>query len=179
MTHFLRFLLWLACSAAVCRAQTNGSFEQDFTGWTKSGNLEVRASSAASVATNGSKFAAFNGGQSTPNGILYQTVATTVGTTYSLAFDAGAYGAASAQRIQISATGTGSLLSQIITVTGPGSNSTNWLPQSVTFTANSTSTVIRFTDVSTTSTNVDLLLDNVRLVSSAPRTLTVNCPEPA
>ncbi len=173
MSRFFRFLLLCSCAVAVCQAQTNGSFEQDFNAWTKSGNLEVRTSNAASTATNGTKFVAFNGGQTTPNGILSQAVATSAGTTYTLAFDAGAYGAATVQRVQVSATGSSSLLSQIISVTGPGGNSTRWLPQSFTFTANSASTVIRFADISTSSTNVDLLLDNVRLVSSAPRTLTI------
>ena len=174
MSKILRFLLLCCLATGFAQAQTNGSFEQDLTGWSNSGNIVVRSNSAASQATNGTKFIAFNVGQSTPNGTLFQTIPTAVGAAYTLAFDVGAFAAASAQRLQVSATGTSSLVSQISTVTGPGSNSTIWLPQSVSFTANSTSTVIRFTDVSATSLNVDLLLDNIRLTTNVPRTLTIS-----
>jgi VCBS repeat-containing protein len=153
-------------------AQTNGSFELDLAGWTSSGNLEIK-SAAPYLPTDGTKLVAFNAGQSTPNGVLTQSFATTVGVPYVLAFDAGALGLTSQQRMQLAVTGSSSLVSQTITVSGPGGSGTTWAPQSFAFVANSTTTTMTFTDTSTTSNAVDLLLDNVRLTAQVPRTLTV------
>ncbi|MEO5914296.1 MAG: cadherin-like domain-containing protein [Luteolibacter sp.] len=154
-------------------AQTNGSFEADFAGWTTSGNLEIK-NAAPYAPTNGAKLVAFNAGQLTPNGVVSQTFSTTVGIAYVLAFDAGALGANAQQRMQVNVTGGSSLVSQIVTVTAPGGAGSTWAPQSFSFVANSTTTTMTFTDISTTSNSVDLLLDNVRLTTQVPRTLTVS-----
>ena len=153
-------------------AQTNGSFESDFTGWTQAGNMEIK-SATPYVATNGAKLVAFNTGQSPPNGVLSQNFTTTVGIPYVLSFDAGAFGATTQQLLQVSVTGASNLVTQTVAVTGLGGSSTRWLPQSFAFVANSTTTTMTFTDVSSTSTNVDLVLDNVRLTTQVPRTLTL------
>ncbi|MEO5714730.1 MAG: DUF642 domain-containing protein, partial [Luteolibacter sp.] len=153
-------------------AQANGSFESDFAGWTSTGNMLIK-SAAPYAATNGSKLVAFATAQSTPNGVLSQSFATTPGQTYQLAFDAGVFGEIVQQRLQVSVTGTSSVLSQTLTLTGPGGNNTNWLPQSFAFTANSAATTLTFTDVSTTSINADLVLDNVRLTPQLVSTITL------
>ena len=154
-------------------AQTNGSFESDFTGWTQTGNLEIKNGSPY-AATNGTKLVAFNTGQNPPNGVLSQSFATTVGVPYVLSFDAGAFGATTQQLLRLNVTGASSLVSQTVAVTGLGGSSTRWLPQSFAFVANSTTTTMTFTDISSTSTNVDLVLDNVRLATQVPRTLTLS-----
>ncbi len=59
---------------------TNGSFEQDYTGWTATGNMDIQTSSAA----DGVKAVRFNSGQRTPNGVLSQSFATTAGQSYTL-----------------------------------------------------------------------------------------------
>jgi hypothetical protein len=153
-------------TAAANGAFTNGSFESGFTGWAASGNLNVD-SSAPYVATNGANLVVFNGGQTTPNGVLSQTFSTTPGQNYSLAFDAGAFSTVnqSQQSMQVSVSGGGNtplLAPQTIIVSAPG-NGTTWVPQSFSFTANGTSTTITFQDVSQTTNNVDLVLDNVRV----------------
>ncbi|MES2657778.1 MAG: Ig-like domain-containing protein [Verrucomicrobiota bacterium] len=153
-------------------AQTNGSFELDLAGWTATGNLEVK-SAAPYTATNGTKLVAFNAGQSTPNGVLTQTFFTTVGVPYVINFDAGVYGTTAQQRLQVNINGSSSLVSQAVTITGQGGSIPRWVPQSFSFVANSTATTLTFTDTSTTSINLDLLLDNVRLTAQVPRTLTV------
>ena len=155
-------------TAAANGGFTNGSFESGLTGWAASGNLNVD-SSAPYVATDGTHLVVFNGGQTTPNGILSQTFSTTPGQNYSLAFDVGAFSAAnqSQQTVQVSVLGSGNtalLAPQNISVSAPG-NGTTWVAQSFNFTANGTSTTITFQDLSQTTNNVDLVLDNVRVTA--------------
>ncbi|RYD26632.1 MAG: DUF642 domain-containing protein, partial [Verrucomicrobiaceae bacterium] len=69
-------------------ALANGGFESGLTGWTSSGNVAI-GTSPTYVATEGTKLAYFNGANSTPNGVLTQQITTTVGRSYTLAFDAG------------------------------------------------------------------------------------------
>ena len=139
----------------------NGSFESGLTGWTPAGNLEVQSNSPY-FATDGTKLVGFNGGNTTPNGVLSQSFATVQGSSYTLTFDAGALAYnTSQQKIQVAVTGTGSLLSQIITITGTGNGNNNWGARSFTFVANSSATTLTFTDVSTATAIIDLLLDRV------------------
>ncbi|MES2660549.1 MAG: Ig-like domain-containing protein [Verrucomicrobiota bacterium] len=157
----------LTVSPPVIATLVNGSFESGFTGWTTSGNLNIQGASPY-VPTDGTKLAGFNGGNLTPNGVVSQSFATSAGVTYTLAFDAGilAYNTNS-QTIQVTVTGTGSLLSQTITVTRSSGAAVRWLPQSFTFVANSPSTTLAFRDLSATTNAVDLLLDNVRVTGAA------------
>ncbi|MEO5715656.1 MAG: Ig-like domain-containing protein, partial [Luteolibacter sp.] len=162
----------------------NGSFESvtglipDF--WTTSGNFSVTTASASQTATNGTKFIAFNDGNRTPNGVFTQSFQTTAGQPYQVLFDLGAYGAASQQKIRVTLTGSSQLVTADHTATGPGSNNTAWVNNKlVNFIANSATTTLKFEDVSTTSFNVDLMLDNVRLNPQQTRTLTVaSSPDP-
>jgi len=144
----------------------NGSFESDFANWSKTGNLSILPYTAYG-STDGSKIVGFNGGNSTPNGVLSQTFATTAGTSYALTFDAGvvAYNT-SQQRLQVSITGSGNLFSQVVALNGSG-NGTRWARQTFSFTANSSSSTITFRDQSTATQNIDCLLDNVRVVAGS------------
>jgi len=155
----------------------NGSFEQDFNGWTKTGNVFIESASPY-TATNGTKLASFNGGNQTPNGVVSQTITTTPGATYTLAFDAGVLAFnTNPQVLKVALTGSGSLLSQNITINGLGNGTTRWVPQSFTFTANSATTTLSFTDLSASTGGLDLVLDNVRITLNGAvttRTLTVN-----
>ncbi|WP_348223492.1 Ig-like domain-containing protein [Luteolibacter sp.] len=150
----------------------NGSFESGFSGWTTSGNLFIE-STAPYLANDGVKLAGFNGANTTPNGVISQSFATLVGTTYTLAFDAGivSYNTNS-QTLLVTVTGTGSLLSQTINIFGNGGGSAQWFPKSFTFTANSLTTTLTFRDQSTTTSGLDMVLDNVR-TSTAPNTAPV------
>jgi len=145
----------------------NGSFEAGFTGWTTSGNQGIQSTSLY-TATDGTKLVGFNSGNSTPNAVLSQSFATAAGQTYSLAFDAGTLSFnTNSQTLQVSATGTGSLLSRTITLNGAGNGTNRWVPQSFTFVANSSTTVLTFRDQSTSTNGLDLTLDNVRLTAAA------------
>ncbi len=143
----------------------NGSFESGFSGWTVSGNAVVTQSSRY-TASDGTHLVAFNAGDSTPNGVVSQTIATTVGRTYVLEFDVGvlAYNR-SAQRLQLNVSGTHPLASQLISLFGTGDGATKWTAQRCTFVADRTTTEIRFQDVSSATASLDLLLDHVRITA--------------
>jgi large repetitive protein len=134
---------------------------------------------AAYTARDGVRLAVFNGGVNTFNSRIEQSITTVVGQAYTLQFDFGIRNGATSSRKQIlrvTATGSSSLNSGSYEVsTNP--STTNWLAGSLTFVANSTSTVIMFSDtLSTTglSATSDLLLDKVRVSTIAnSRTLTV------
>ena len=141
----------------------NGSFETDYTGWTKTGNQAIE-STLPYKATAGSKLVAFNGGDQPANAVLSQTFATVLGKTYTLAFDVGVLSYnKSQQKIQVTVAGKKSLLSKTITLTGLGGGTNLWVPQSFTFVADRTTATLNFRDQSTATIGIDLLLDNIRI----------------
>ncbi|MEY4243871.1 MAG: hypothetical protein RLZZ245_1456 [Verrucomicrobiota bacterium] len=157
----------------IADAVTNGSFENDLSGWKRSGNVQI-ISEAPYSATDGQKLAVFNSNQSNPSGVLSQSFTTSVGALYSISFEAGAIGVISQQRLGLEILGKSSLVSETISIAGLGGSSTRWLPKTYGFIANSTSTTLSFTDRSLSGDNIDLVLDNVRLVRQVARTLIVS-----
>src|SRR4051794_31218171 len=78
----------LLASAAAARANliTNGGFETgDFTGWTQGGNTDNTSVSSNAVDVHSGTFGARLGPVG-PNGLLSQTLATVVGSTYTIEF---------------------------------------------------------------------------------------------
>ncbi|MEO7100587.1 MAG: SUMF1/EgtB/PvdO family nonheme iron enzyme [Luteolibacter sp.] len=163
----------LAGTQSAAANLVNGGFESGYTGWTVSGNQSI-AAVAPYVATQGSKLVAFSNGNTAPNGVLSQSFATVPGSSYTVRFDMGilAYNN-SEQRLQVDLNGSSPLVSQTFSISRLGSGVIRWLERSVSFTANSGTTVLTFRDRSTTSVSVDLLLDNVRFDLPVVRTLTM------
>jgi hypothetical protein len=152
----------------------NGSFESGLTNWTTSGNLTLQDAAPFSP-TDGTKLVGFNGGNLTPNGILSQSFATAVGGNYTLQFDAGVLSYNSnPQTMRVTVNGSSNLLTETIVITGIGGGTNRWLPQSITFVANSASSTVAFRDISGSTVGVDLLLDNLRV--SGPSALPSNRP---
>ena len=152
-------------SATIVGGLINGSFESNFTGWTVTGNAVV--GTAYGVATDGNKIVAFNGGDLAPNGVLSQTFATTAGETYTLTLDQGVLANnTNPQTLQVAVTGSGSLLSQSVTITGLGGGTISWVPRSFTFVANSASSTLTLTDQSATTSSLDMLLGKVRVTTA-------------
>ena len=145
----------------------NPSFEADFAGWTMTGN-QTSTHDAPYFTTNGNGLVVFNGGDELPNGILSQTFPTVSGNLYTLSFDTGvlAYNK-NLQVMQVSVTGSSTLLSQMITVKGLDGGIVNWSTQNFTFIADSGSTTLTFQDQSATTQAIDLMLDNVRLSATS------------
>ena len=142
----------------------NGGFESEYQGWSASGNQQI-----SSRASEGVKAVQFNSGQTSPNGVLVQNFATTPGQSYSIAMDVGAdWGTTKTQqRLQVTLQGVSTLLSETVVVFGTGNSSSKYISTNFTFVADSANTTLTFQDVSTTGLNVDLLLDNLRVVTSA------------
>lgn len=153
------------------RAIIDGSFESNAQGWTTSGNYLIAGSNLP--ATHGSKLLVFNGAQSTPNGSASQTIPTIPGETYHVEYDLGVYGTANiAQTMQITVVGNSTLYSNVENMVGTGALGTTWTSKSFQFVADSTSAVVTFHDVSATTNDADLLLDDVRLNAGETFTLT-------
>ena len=177
----------LTITPVVTVGLVNGSFESGFTGWTSTGNQSIQTASIF-LPTNGTKLVGFNGANTTPNAVLSQSFATTPGQTCTLAFDAGVFAYnTNSQTLQVTVTGTSSLLTQTVTILGNGLGTPRWLPQSFSFVANSATTTLTFRDQSATTAAIDLLLDNVRVTAAgagaapvAPaKIMAVSTPPPA
>jgi hypothetical protein len=143
----------------------NGSFEEDFSGWSRSGNVrpyEVDPTPA------GRKVAQFSAENQPNNGVLSQTFNTIPGTTYQLAFEMGVLSYnLNPQKLRTTLRGQTTLLSNEFSMTGTGDGIV-WSSRSLDFTADSAQTTLEFRDVSSFTMNVDLLLDHVRIIDPAP-----------
>ncbi|RYD24372.1 MAG: tandem-95 repeat protein [Verrucomicrobiaceae bacterium] len=152
----------------------NGSFElqqwDQPTGWKVSGNLSCSA--GIEDGSHGFYRIEFNGGNRVPNGKISQVVRTEPGQKYALSFDAGvlSYGSGHQRMgVKISDLSTdgstpySTSYSETHTLTGSGNGVTRWVPGQVTFIAKGFFTELSFSDQSTTTVNIDLLLDYVRL----------------
>jgi len=145
----------------------NGSFESGTAGWSVTGNHVVQYSSPY-FATNGTRLVAFNTANSIPNGTLSQTFPTIPGSTYKLTFDAGAFAYnLLPQTLQLRIGGANPLVLETIPINGAGGGSCRWLPEDYEFVADESLTTLTFRDVSASTNNADLLLDNVHVSAVA------------
>ncbi|HBJ36030.1 MAG TPA: hypothetical protein DDZ51_15035, partial [Planctomycetaceae bacterium] len=142
---------------------TNGSFESGTTDWTVTGNVSIGGAASPS---DGTGQAIFSGGNTENTGSIQQTISTVVGETYTVLFDYGAFGSGQAQTLRLEAFGSATLLNQ--TIVSNSAMPTDHRLYSYTFVADSTSTTLRFSDISTTTTSVDIALDNIRLFAGIP-----------
>ncbi|MCP5531590.1 MAG: DUF642 domain-containing protein [Akkermansiaceae bacterium] len=155
----------------------NGGFESALDGWAFTGNVFPLGPFPGYEATEGTELVVFNGGNTPPDGVLEQTIATTPGTTYRLRFDAGVISYKLYQQsLGVEVTGDSTLLSQSIPFTGSTSGVGVWQSFSFTFTADSGATTIRFRDLSPTTISIDLLLDNISLGAISPVQFSVSQP---
>ncbi len=150
----------ITVNAPVTNVLVNGSFESDYTAWTKSGNQAI----ATYPTTDGRKLVAFNGSNLAANGVLSQTFATVSGQTYTLTFDAGILSYVKKNQVlEVKIAGPGSLLSQTMTLKGDGDGIIDWFSKTYTFVAGGSTATITFRDRSTATNALDLLLDNIRI----------------
>jgi hypothetical protein len=144
---------------------TNGNFETgDFSGWTTGNNVAVAKLPYFGIAGSG-YFASFNDADKTPNGSLLQSFATTVGQFYRLTFDYGVTEGGQTQSITAEVQNDSKMVlaSLLSTLSTPTLSAF-----SVFFTADSATTTVYFSDVSTNPTiSTDGALDNVS-VSAVP-----------
>jgi hypothetical protein len=103
-------------------------------------------------------------GNNRPFGGLEQSIATTIGTSYKLTFDLGAattwnLGNLAGSGLTASATGTSVLATQFFSLVPTGVD--DWATETLSFTANSTSTMIEFLGDSSQTASRYIGLDNV------------------
>lgn len=145
----------------------NGSFETGFSSWAAEGNVLV-AGILPSTPTDGAHLAVFNSAN-TQGGSLTQGIPTVPGQYYTLRFDAGVYAFNNLeQRLNVRADGLTNRLTWLVSQTGTGGGQTVWHPQVLGFKADSTLTTLTFHDQSTSTSNIDLLLDNIRVTQGVP-----------
>src|SRR6266545_3162494 len=167
---------------------TNGSFESPvldagasvnllpgstvLAGWTvgNTGLVSWRNGPAYDVAPiDGSQESGFNGADTPPGGSISQTFSTAVGQTYQVRFNVGRQGPDSGSmslRARITAS-DGQLLGSL-TAAAPASPGYGPV-QGFTFAATSTNSTVTFDDTSSATVAVDVLLDNVSIVTSSPQ----------
>lgn len=151
----------LPCLAGSARANliANPSFEPDMSGWSSSGNVTTTILQGA---TDGTSALVIGGADGPDNGQVYQTVATNPGQTYQISFDYGAYGnAGRTQMLRIELIGNATLIDQVLTDTG--SHPTTFLTFNQEIVADTSVLTLRFSDQSTVTTSIDMMLDNVQL----------------
>jgi hypothetical protein len=156
----------LTVQSVTLAAFTNGGFESGSGPWTYTGNVESRAADASYTAASGTRLVSFNSGQATPSGVLQQTFTNVANATFTLTFDVGALSFVNqnAQSVRLEVIGNTTRLSEVITVNAPG-NGTTYTAKSYDFSTDSTVTVLRFTDISADTQNIDLVLDSVALAA--------------
>lgn len=127
-----------------CTFITNGTFDTDLSGWTSSGNLEQDRG-----------LVRFSRANSTPDGILAQTISLTTCNAYELTLDLGFAGSNNTQEAEIFIDGISQgVFAPATTVTLP-------------FTAQQASVEIRIEDRTSNTNGQDLTLDNVEVCLTA------------
>src|ERR1700736_36945 len=164
-------------------AVSNGDFEtgpldtsSTVTNWTVGGGANVTQKDAYG-ATSPTHSAVFNDGANSQGNTISQVLSTSIGVPYTIDFDGAVEGAPDAtMQLRVQVVGTGSLLDQ--TVTPPVTASPPVPPASFqhyqfTFTPDTTSTTLQFSDQGLGNTGSVTLLDTV-VVVPAPTTLPLN-----
>lgn len=163
-------LLGSVSFASAANLVSNGNFSSELDFWNPAGGIvnaiaETDYNGINGVPRSGVNYwAAFGGGQF-PGGVLSQSLTTIVGQVYNLTFTYGAWGDSNGQDLKVSA---GSW-TELLTV-GVGDLTKDWATLatktfSFNFTANSTSTLLSFKDVSLNSANADGVLTDVSVTA--------------
>lgn len=179
----LRFLIPSSLLATLvplsAASLTNGSFEDNFNSWEKSGNAAIK-SAAPYAASQGTKLVAFNSGNTTGAAGIYQVLeGIEFGRSYRIDFDVGNFGYnPRPQKLEASVGGvwgtiTYNLALAPIEIPGTTMGRTNWVSGSLTFTPMPVDAplTVAFWDKSGYSDGLDLVLDNVRIREVTPSPL--------
>lgn len=179
----MKYLLAVLATATVIGATpvsaanliTNGDFSTgSLSGWTTTGNVGLAPTPFFGFNSPawGGHFAAFNAGNSSPNGVLSQAITTDVGSVYILGFNYGVnyYDAGRGSLGQsIVASVVDTTTNNILASTTVFDNNTALVTSTLRFTAASGSSVVKFTDVGTNdSYNVDGGIDHVSVTAALP-----------
>ena len=166
-SSLLVFILLFGSSPLASGAILNGGFESgNLSNWTFSGNVGVTdgVGLLCCAPSEGTYFAAFNGGNSTPDGSISQTFATTAGIEYLIAFDFGKGGVApGTAALQAVVQGQGGFTRSLDVFDSTGAQPGLYDRYLLSYLADSTSATITFLDRSNATNNFDTLLDNITI----------------
>ncbi len=132
---------------------SNGSFNSALTNWTTTGNVDHAGGQA--------RFGQIGGA----NGTLSQTLTTQIGNTYIISFEYGDASITQSQEINVAVTGALSLLNTNV-ASGTADDTLQRYQHS--FVADSATTTVTFTDISSHHSGVRGYLDNVSVATDAP-----------
>jgi hypothetical protein len=154
-------------------------------GWTVGGTGDVFIHKCPDIQVVGSTYCfAQDGsyyldlsGSGPPHATINQDFATTPGKTYQLSFYVGASNETPpAPTINVQVTGNATLLNNSVTPSSPGTN-INWNLETFSFVANSSSTRLSFTDLSSTDDNASFV-DNVSVTAENALPAITTQPQP-
>ena len=155
---------------------SNGSFESGSTSWTFTGAATTTTSQGV---TDGTQALVFSTSGTANDGVATQSIATVIGNTYTVQFDMGAFANASGvdlpQLLNFQVQGNAVLVNETLADTGSTTNTFG--SYRYTFVADSTTTSLRFADASNITTNVNVVVDNVRMFDVATTSPTVTIAE--
>jgi hypothetical protein len=163
----------LTCPATSASAGiSNGGFENNLTHWTSEGNVTIKSAPPYSP-TEGTKLVAFNDANTTGTARIYQNLDTTAGQNHTLAFDVGNLGYKNhALRLRVMIGGyVGTQWHTLhlgeVEIPGTTGGRTRWLSQSIHFIPlPGQAVLVEFSDASSHSHSLDLVLDNVTLAQT-------------
>ncbi|WP_430393688.1 beta strand repeat-containing protein, partial [Chryseobacterium profundimaris] len=138
----------------------NGDFSTgDFSFWSATGNVDASGNNAR-----------FNASNTTPNGVISQTISTVNGQSYTVGGDVTRVGlGAGTARVRLDVIDNStSVVIATQNITAASATATPFTP--LAFTGNGNSFSIRFTDTSTATVSLDIILDNVTLTPNASAT---------
>jgi hypothetical protein len=163
---FAALLTLCLASSAHAYLVTNGSFESGLADWTTGGGVPADTTGAEGM-TDGTLaliLGAASGGAAGDT-TVEQILTTVIGAQYVLDFDYGAFGASATQSMQVEAIGSSSVLDETVSDTGAGFGAAGFEHYQYNFTADSTTTTLRFSDVSPAGgASIDGVLDLVTVV---------------
>jgi hypothetical protein len=145
--------------------------------WTVIGNV---ADASAQGATSGTHAAALSAGGSSEGNVLSQTFSTISGVAYQVNFDTGVYGTpegGSTLQLRTEVIGTATHIDEIITPPVAGSLNPDWIVfdhHQFTFTADSSTTTVRFSDIGLGNSASDVMVDAVCIVLAPVATPTIS-----
>jgi len=166
---FVLLSLIISSSSHAFADLINGGFETgDFTGW----NLNFQEPSDLAIISNGSDrvhtgafSVSFSFNSSSPEAVIWQSFSTINGKVYTVSFNFGTIAwtdRTAGLRIEILGSGENTLISQDLIRQGTGTGRVDdWSYEEFTFTADSSSSTIRFTDITPVSHASDAILDDV------------------
>jgi hypothetical protein len=153
-------------TAEACEMFPNGTFDTGIV----SGQLSGWTSVAGNVAIGGSAF--FNGGNTIPNGVLYNDITLTSGANYTLNYACGrvgdGFGANVSLLVEVINRDTNTVIASKTTIRNQSDGPPAPTNESLSFVATSPNIRVRFTDTSPGSAlSIDISLDNVSLINSS------------